>query len=80
MTFEIDAVIFDMDGLILDSEKLYTIVTDEILAPYNKSLTLKIKSDIMGRPGVSTPPPFPLLPTSTDNLFDVITSQTQLDS
>lgn len=34
----------------LDSERLYTTVTNEILAPYNKQLTWEIKSMLMGRP------------------------------
>lgn len=46
----IKAVIFDMDGLLLDSERLYTQVTNEILAPYNKQLTWEIKAMLMGRP------------------------------
>lgn len=45
----IKAVIFDMDGLLLDSESLYTRITNEILAPYNKQLTWEIKVKIMGR-------------------------------
>lgn len=47
----ITSILWDLDGLILDSEKLYTIVTDEILKPYNKSLTWSIKAGIMGRVG-----------------------------
>jgi len=38
------------DGLLLDSERLYTQVTNEILAPYNKQLTWEIKAMLMGRP------------------------------
>ncbi|MBW0490150.1 hypothetical protein O181_029865 [Austropuccinia psidii MF-1] len=48
----IKAVIFDMDGLLLDSESLYTRITNEILAPFNKQLTWEIKSSIMGRPAL----------------------------
>ncbi|OAV94007.1 hypothetical protein PTTG_06718 [Puccinia triticina 1-1 BBBD Race 1] len=47
---QIKAVIFDMDGLLLDSERLYTQVTNEVLAPYNKQLTWEIKAMLMGRP------------------------------
>lgn len=46
----IKAVIFDMDGLLLDSESIYTTVTNEVLAPFNKQLTWEIKSLLMGRP------------------------------
>ncbi|KAI8457522.1 HAD-like domain-containing protein [Phakopsora pachyrhizi] len=43
-----------MDGLLLDSETLYTKITDEILAPYNKQLTWEIKSLLMGRPALES--------------------------
>ncbi|KAM0754059.1 hydrolase [Meredithblackwellia eburnea MCA 4105] len=48
----VDAVIFDMDGLMLDSERLYTVVTNELLAPYGKEMTWDIKKGIMGRPAL----------------------------
>ncbi|KAK6544823.1 hypothetical protein TWF694_001506 [Orbilia ellipsospora] len=53
-TFEfppIRACIFDMDGLLIDSEDIYTRVTDEILARYNKGqLPWSIKAQLQGRP------------------------------
>ncbi|KAK6500118.1 hypothetical protein TWF481_010475 [Arthrobotrys musiformis] len=53
-TFEfppIRACIFDMDGLLIDSEDIYTKVTDEILARYNKGrLPWSIKAQLQGRP------------------------------
>ncbi|KAM0790711.1 hypothetical protein ACM66B_004567 [Microbotryomycetes sp. NB124-2] len=48
---EIKAVIFDMDGLMLDSERIYTIVTNEVIRPYGKEMTMEIKAGLMGRPG-----------------------------
>ncbi|BGP10027.1 putative uncharacterized hydrolase [Rhodotorula toruloides] len=47
---QVSAVLFDMDGLMIDSERLYTVATNEVLEPYGKSLTWEIKADLMGRP------------------------------
>jgi len=49
---KIDACIFDMDGLLIDSERVYTEVTNEFLAPYGKEVTWELKKGIMGRPGL----------------------------
>ncbi|KAN0063804.1 hypothetical protein ACQY0O_003855 [Thecaphora frezii] len=46
----IRAVLFDMDGLLLDTEGIYTSVVNQILAPYNKEQTWAIKSNLMGKP------------------------------
>ncbi|KAI0694273.1 HAD-like protein [Cytidiella melzeri] len=47
---EIEYVIFDMDGLLIDSERVYTEVTNNILARYGKAMTWDIKAGLMGKP------------------------------
>lgn len=46
----IEYVIFDMDGLLIDSEKIVAEVTDTILGRYGHSLTWEIKAGAMGKP------------------------------
>ncbi|KAF5385919.1 hypothetical protein D9615_002263 [Tricholomella constricta] len=47
---KIEYVIFDMDGLMIDSEKVYTDVTNEILSQYGKEMTWDMKAGMMGKP------------------------------
>ncbi|UZJ55816.1 hypothetical protein CBS101457_005136 [Exobasidium rhododendri] len=47
---KIKGVLFDMDGLLIDSENVYTVVVNKILAPYGKEQTWEIKSRLMGTP------------------------------
>jgi pseudouridine-5'-monophosphatase len=48
----IRAALFDMDGLLIDSEDLYTIATNQILAKYDRpTLPWSIKAQLQGRPG-----------------------------
>lgn len=48
----IRAALFDMDGLLINSEDLYTIATNMILARYNRpNLPWSIKAQLQGRPG-----------------------------
>jgi len=42
-------VIFDLDGVLLDSEKLYTEATQSVIAPYGKTFDWTLKSRMMGR-------------------------------
>jgi HAD superfamily hydrolase (TIGR01509 family) len=42
-------VLFDMDGLLIDTERVYTEVSTEILARYGKVYDWALKSQLMGR-------------------------------
>ena len=46
----ISAVLFDMDGVLLDTEPLYTVAYDRVLEPYGVRLDPMTKREIMGRP------------------------------
>eukprot|EP01024_Parvocaulis_polyphysoides_P041715 TRINITY_DN38288_c0_g1_i2.p2 TRINITY_DN38288_c0_g1~~TRINITY_DN38288_c0_g1_i2.p2 ORF type:complete len:237 (+),score=29.42 TRINITY_DN38288_c0_g1_i2:32-712(+) len=46
---EVKYVIFDMDGLLLDTESIYTQVQQEILQKYGKKFTWELKAKMMGR-------------------------------
>uniref|UniRef100_A0A7N0VIE5 glycerol-1-phosphatase n=1 Tax=Kalanchoe fedtschenkoi TaxID=63787 RepID=A0A7N0VIE5_KALFE len=45
---QITHIIFDMDGLLLDTEKFYTEVQEIILARYNKTFDWSLKAKMMG--------------------------------
>ncbi|TEB37351.1 HAD-like protein [Coprinellus micaceus] len=47
---DIEYVLFDMDGLMIDSERMYTIVTNKIIGRYGKEMTWDIKAGCMGKP------------------------------
>jgi len=47
---QIRAVLFDMDGLLIDSERIYTEVVNEILKPFGRQQTWDIKAKLMGKP------------------------------
>lgn len=47
-------VIFDMDGVLLDTESLYTQVTHSIAAEHGKVYDWSIKGDCMGRPALDS--------------------------
>ena len=49
MTPEITCIIYDMDGLLLDTEGIYTEVTQEIVSEYGKVFDWSIKEKIIGR-------------------------------
>ncbi len=46
---KIQAVLFDMDGLLLDTESIYTEVTQMIVGRYGKTFDWSIKSHMIGR-------------------------------
>ncbi|KAG5722184.1 putative uncharacterized hydrolase, partial [Termitomyces sp. T112] len=50
---QIEFVLFDMDGLMIDSEKVYTDVTNRILGQYGKKMTWDIKAGLMGKPEIA---------------------------
>jgi HAD superfamily hydrolase (TIGR01509 family) len=45
-------VIFDMDGVLLDTEVIYYEVTDEILQRYGQRFEFNVRSQMMGRPAM----------------------------
>ncbi|OXG52602.1 hypothetical protein J010_01759 [Cryptococcus neoformans] len=47
---QIEYAIFDMDGLLIDSERIYTEVTNAILSRYGHTMTWDIKAGVMGKP------------------------------
>jgi pseudouridine 5'-phosphatase len=50
------AIIFDMDGVLIDTEPLYTIAYNQVMAPWGVTLDVATKHEIMGRPpSVSIP-------------------------
>jgi pseudouridine-5'-monophosphatase len=53
MERKIDYVVFDMDGLLIDTERIYTEVTNDILGRYGKTMTWDIKAQLMGRSTLS---------------------------
>ena len=49
MTSKISCLIYDLDGLLLDTESIYTFVTQEIVSKYDKVFDWSIKKKIIGR-------------------------------
>jgi len=45
-------VIFDMDGLLLDTERIYTEIMQRIASKYGKTFTWDMKVKMMGMPGL----------------------------
>lgn len=48
----IHAVLFDMDGILLDTETIYTEVTQEYVSQWGKTFDWSIKSHMVGRPAI----------------------------
>ncbi|KAJ2613921.1 hypothetical protein H4S08_001965 [Coemansia sp. RSA 1365] len=46
---QVKACIFDMDGLLLDTEAMYTVLSNKVLAQHGKTLPLETKIKMMGR-------------------------------
>lgn len=44
----IDAIIFDLDGVLLDTEPLYTLATGEVIAEFGKTYEWALKCRVMG--------------------------------
>jgi len=44
------AVLYDLDGVLLDTEHFYTEVTQEIVGAYGKTFDWSVKSNMIGRP------------------------------
>ncbi|XP_076098965.1 pseudouridine-5'-phosphatase-like isoform X1 [Mytilus galloprovincialis] len=49
MSAPISHIIFDVDGLLLDTERLYSQITQDIVSKYGKNFTWAIKSQQMGK-------------------------------
>jgi len=45
---QIEYVLFDMDGLLIDTEPIYMAVTNNILERYGKKMTWGMKAGMMG--------------------------------
>ncbi len=74
MNHKISCLIYDMDGLLLDTEKIYTEVTQEIVGEYGKVFDLSLKQSIIGRPSSDA------AKIIVDSLDLPITAQDYLDS
>lgn len=46
---QIDMVLFDMDGLLLDTESVYTLVTQEIIGRFGYTFDWSLKQEMMGK-------------------------------
>ncbi|MEB2283873.1 MAG: HAD-IA family hydrolase [Myxococcales bacterium] len=50
----ISHVVFDMDGVLLDTERFYTEVTREIVGRYGKEFDWSLKGNMIGRPAIDS--------------------------
>jgi beta-phosphoglucomutase-like phosphatase (HAD superfamily) len=54
MFSHITHLIYDMDGLLLDTESLYSIAATEVCARYHQTYNWSIKAKILGRPSLES--------------------------
>jgi pseudouridine-5'-monophosphatase len=54
MARSVRAVIFDMDGLLLDTECIYTVAISEVVGRYGKVFEPSLKARLMGRPAMDS--------------------------
>ncbi len=50
----VDGVLFDLDGLLLDTESIYTRVSQEIVSRYGKIFDWSVKANMIGRPAIDS--------------------------
>jgi pseudouridine-5'-monophosphatase len=48
------ALIYDLDGVLLDTEPFYTLVTQEIVGEFGKTFDWSVKSNMIGRPSLES--------------------------
>ncbi|KAJ8100521.1 HAD-like domain-containing protein [Lipomyces tetrasporus] len=77
----IRACIFDMDGLLINSEDIYSEVTNSVLKEHGKpSLPWSVKADLQGRPGTEATArllEWSQLPYSPDELYAIFAQRQQ---
>ncbi|KAK9241290.1 HAD-like domain-containing protein [Lipomyces kononenkoae] len=76
---KIRACIFDMDGLLINSEEIYTDVTNGVLKDHGKPiLPWSVKADLQGRPGTESAARFlewSQLPYTPEELYAIFTER-----
>ncbi|XP_078443782.1 (DL)-glycerol-3-phosphatase 2-like [Wolffia australiana] len=75
ITGSVSHVIFDMDGLLLDTEGFYTLVQERILARYGKTFDWSLKAKMMGKKAIEAARVF----VEAMELQDVLTAEAFLE-